>query len=104
MGPSTVRQVNTFINKRRFVNYSSTLKLMQIMYEKKLLKRDESNMKHIYDSAIEEYETKSLLVDRFIGSLFGGSASSLILQILGNEKASQNDLNKIKNILDNMKK
>ena len=92
-GPSTVRFVNDTLNEqKRAVQYTSTLKLMQIMTEKGILKRDESSMKHIYHAAVEEQKTKSMLLERFVDSIYNGSASNLMLQLLGNEKTSRESL------------
>jgi len=102
LGSATVREVNTLINQKRNVNYSSTLKLMQIMFEKGLLTRDETNMKHIYNSLKEEKETKNLLINKFIGNVFDGSASSLVLQILGDQKTSENEIAKIREMLNDI--
>src|SRR5919112_2375028 len=100
-GPSTVRFVNDKLNEsKREVNYTSTLKLMQIMVEKGILKRDESTMKHIYEPVQEEDKTKSFLLDRFVDSMFQGSASSLMMQLLGNEKTSKKELEKIRELLN----
>jgi BlaI family penicillinase repressor len=89
-GPLTVRQVNDILNKqKRAVQYTSTLKLMQIMVEKQMLLRDESNMKHVYRPAIDEEITKSELLDRFVDTMYKGSASSLMMQLLGNRKTSK---------------
>src|SRR5215204_3899369 len=75
-GPSTVRFVNDQLNeKKREVQYTSTLKLMQIMVEKGLLKRNESQMKHVYSPALEEGKAKSALLERFVNTLYNGSAS-----------------------------
>ena len=104
-GPSTVRFVNDKLNEeKRAVQYTSTLKLMQIMYEKKLLKRDESNMKHVYSPAMEEQRTKSFLLDRFVDSMFNGSASTLMLQLLGNKKTSKEELDAIRELLNKLDK
>jgi len=104
-GPSTVRFVNDNLNEqKRAVQYTSTLKLMQIMVEKKMLKRDETNMKHIYIAAIEEEKTKSFLLDRFVDSMFNGSASSLMMQLLGNKKTSAKELQQIKDMLNKLDK
>ena len=104
-GPSTVRFVNDTLNEqKRAVQYTSTLKLMQIMAEKKMLKRDETNMKHIYIAAMEEQKTKSFLLDRFVDSMFNGSASSLMMELLGNKKTSAKELQQIKNLLDKLDK
>lgn len=104
-GPSTVRFVNDTLNEqKRAVQYTSTLKLMQIMAEKKMLKRDETNMKHIYIAAMEEQKTKSFLLDRFVDSMFNGSASSLMMQLLGNKKTSAKELQQIKDLLNKLDK
>ena len=69
-GPSTVRFVNDTLNEqKRAVQYTSTLKLMQIMVEKNILKRDESAMKHVYRPAVEEKTFKGFMLDRFVDSL-----------------------------------
>ena len=100
-GPSTVRFVNDKLNEqKREVNYTSTLKLMQIMVEKGILKRDESSMKHIYEPVQEEEKTKSFLLDRFVDSMFQGSASSLLMQLLGNKKTSKKELEKIRQLIE----
>lgn len=102
-GPSTVRFVNDELNKvTREVQYTSTLKLMQIMVEKGLLNRDESQMKHVYSAAVEETRTKSVLLDRFVDSLFNGSAASLMLQLLGNKKTSKKELDAIRELINQM--
>ncbi|HVG42937.1 MAG TPA: BlaI/MecI/CopY family transcriptional regulator [Chitinophagaceae bacterium] len=99
-GPSTVREVNDKLNEqKREVAYTSTLKLMQIMVDKGILKRDESSMKHVYESILEEKKAKGFLLDRFVDSMYQGSASSLILQLLGNKKASKKELDTIKEML-----
>lgn len=102
-GPSTVRFVNDNLNEqKRVVQYTSTLKLMQIMAEKKMLNRDETNMKHIYMAAIEEHKTKSFLLNRFVDSMFNGSASSLVVQLMGNKNASPQEIAEIKKIFDEL--
>ena len=104
-GPSTVRFVNDTLNEeKRSVQYTSTLKLMQIMVEKGILKRDESNMKHVYSPAMEEQKTKDLLLDRFVESMYNGSAGNLVLQLLGNKKTSKKELQAIKDLLNKLDK
>ena len=104
-GPNTVRFVNDCLNEqKREVNYASTLKLMQIMVEKGLLKRDESQVKHIYSPASEEYKTKGFLLDKFVDSLFNGSVSSLMMHLLDNKNASQKELDAIRELLKTQKK
>lgn len=98
-GPSTVRVVNKELNKQRELNYSSTLKLMQIMAEKGLLLRDESQMKHVYRPAEAEQKTKSFLLDRFVKNLYNGSPANLMMQLLGDGKTSKEELEALKKIL-----
>ena len=102
-GPSTVRFVNDELNdQKREVNYTSTLKLMQIMLEKGLLKRDDTNMKHVYSPAEEESKTKNFLLGRFVDNLYNGSASQLMMQLLGNKKTSKKELEAIRELLKKM--
>ena len=102
-GPSTVRFVNDQLNEqKREVQYTSTLKLMQIMVEKGLLNRDDSQMKHVYSAAIEEDKTKGFLLERFIDTMYNGSASSLMMQLLGNKKTSKKEMEEIKELLRKM--
>ena len=102
-GPSTVRFVNDELNKRkREVNYTSTLKLMQIMADKGILLRDESSMKHIYTPAQPEEKVKGHLLNRFVDSMYNGSASSLMMQLLGNKNTSRRELDAIRELLKKM--
>lgn len=102
-GPSTVRFVNDQLNEqKREVQYTSTLKLMQIMVEKGLLGRDESQMKHVYSAALEEGKAKSALLERFVNTLYEGSASSLMMHLIGHKKTSKKELEQIKELLKKM--
>ncbi len=104
-GPNTVRFVNDQLNEqKREVNYASTLKLMQIMVEKGLLVRDEKAVKHVYSPISEENKTKGLLLDKFVDSLFNGSVSSLMVHLLDNKHASQQELDAIQELLKKAKK
>jgi len=102
-GPSTVRFVNDKLNEeKRTVQYSTTLKLMQIMAEKKMVDRDETNMKHIYSAAIAEDTTKKDLLGRFVENIFNGSASTLMMQLLANKKTSRKELEEIRKLIDKL--
>jgi len=104
-GPATVRFVNEKLNEeKREVNYTSTLKLMQIMLDKGLLTRDDSEMKHVYASAEEESKTKSFLLEKFVENLYDGSASNLMMQLLGNKKTSKKELDAIKALIEKASK
>ncbi|HVW12605.1 MAG TPA: BlaI/MecI/CopY family transcriptional regulator [Mucilaginibacter sp.] len=102
-GPSTVRFVHDKLNEQKeAVIYTSTLKLMQTMKEKGMLHRDESQMKHVYSAALEEDKVKGNMLGRFVDSMYHGSPSSLMVALLGNDKTSAEELQKIKDLLNNM--
>lgn len=102
-GPSTVRFVHDKLNEQKeAVIYTSTLKLMQVMKEKGMLNRDESSMKHVYSAAVAEDSVKGNLLGRFVDSMYNGSPSSLMVALLGNDKTSAEELQKIKDLLNNM--
>ncbi len=104
-GPSTVRFVNDQLNEqKREVQYTSTLKLMQIMADKELLIRDETQMKHVYSAAEEESKTKGLLLERFVNTLYNGSASSLLMQLLGNRGTTKKEIEAIKELIKKLDK
>jgi BlaI family transcriptional regulator, penicillinase repressor len=98
-GPSTVREVNNELLKQRDVNYTTTLKQMQIMADKGLLERDQGQMKHIYSVAVEEQNLKTHLLDKFVDSIYKGSASKLVMQLIGNKNTSRQDLQEIKDMI-----
>jgi predicted transcriptional regulator len=99
-GPSTVRQVNDILNGKREIGYTTTLKLLQIMAEKRLVVRDTSDRVHVYAAAVEEALTQQHLLKRFVDTLFRGSASRLVMQALGNHEASAEELDEIKSLIE----
>ena len=99
IGPATVRVVNDELLKLKEVNYTTTLKLMQIMAEKGILKRDETQMKHIYSVSEAEEKTKNHLLTKFVDSMYNGSSSKLVMQLLGNKSTSAAELQEIKELL-----
>lgn len=103
-GPLTVREVNNELLKGREVNYTTTLKQMQIMADKGMLRRDESRMKHIYSAAVEEQKIKAQLLDRFVDTTYKGSAGKLVMQLLGNFKTSPQELKEIKDMIKKLDK
>jgi len=100
LGPSTVRQVNEAMNKDRATGYTTTLKLMQIMTEKRLLVRDESQWKHIYKPAMSEERTQKQLVGDLLERAFSGSAEKLVMRALSTRKVSAKELARIRKMLD----
>ena len=101
-GPTTVRFVNDELSKTKETGYTTTLKLMQIMHEKGMVNRDEAGRSHIYSAAITESATQKQLLDRFLDTAFRGSALKLVMQALGNQKTSRQDLTEIRNLLDKL--
>lgn len=99
-GPSSVRQINEVMNEKREVGYTTTLKIMQIMNDKQLTTRDTASRTHIYSANVEESKVKSGLLDSFIQSAFRGSASSLVMQALGQSDTSEEELQQIKSLIE----
>ena len=105
-GPSTVREINDLLNTDQDKNtgYTTTLKIMQIMFEKGLVTRDDSQRTHIYTAAVREGKIQSALLDRFLNAAYKGSASKLALQLLGNHKTTPDELAAIKALIDQLEK
>jgi predicted transcriptional regulator len=95
--------VHEELAKSKDVGYTTTLKLMQIMHEKGLVKRDDSFKTHIYQAAVTREKTQKHLLGKMINTLFGGSPTELVLQALGNHKASPEELEEIQQLLNNLK-
>lgn len=72
------------------------------MAEKEMLLADKSSMKHVYNPAIEEKKTKSFLLERFVDNMYNGSSLSLMMQLLGNKKTSQQEIAAIRDLLDKL--
>src|SRR5580698_6949947 len=77
-GPSTVREVHEVLEKNKDAGYTTTLKLMQIMHDKGLLKRDASNKSHVYTADVSQEKTQGHLVKRMIDNVFNGSTTQLV--------------------------
>ena len=101
-GSGTVRDVHEELEKNKDAGYTTTLKLMQIMHEKKLLKRDESSKSHVYTADVSQAKMKSQLVKGMIDTVFNGSATQLVMQALGSYKANAAELDEIKKYLKEM--
>jgi len=100
---ATVREVHEELSKNKESGYTTTLKLLQIMFEKGLVIRDDSNKTHIYEAAVTRQKTQKQFLDKMINTLFAGSSTQLVLQALGNQKASKDELEEIQKYLDNLK-
>ena len=103
-GPSTVRDVHEVLEQSKEAGYTTTLKLMQIMHDKKLLDRDTASKSHIYTASVSQEKTQGQLVKKLIDSMFNGSASQLVMQALGNHKTNKKELDEIKKYLEEIEK
>ena len=104
-GPSTVRYVHDTLNKDiKTVQYTSTLKLMQVMTEKGMLERDETNMKHIYHPLLEEKKTMGIVLQKFLHNMYNGSISNLLVAFFNTDKPSKKELQKVKELLSKLDK
>lgn len=103
-GQASVREVHETILLSKEAGYTTTLKLMQIMFEKGLVTRDDSSKVHIYKPNVSKEKTQNQFVGKMINSLFGGSSTQLVMQALGNNKPSKDELDEIQQLLDNLKK
>ena len=103
-GPSSVRFVNDILSEIKEVGYTTTLKLMQIMAEKGIVKRDTTHRTHIYIPTVEKEVTQGNLLSSFIETTFQGSAMNLVMQALGNHKTTGKELEEIKALIDQIEK
>ena len=101
-GPSTVRQINDVINKTQQTGYTTTLKLMQIMTDKGLLVRDDSEFKHVYKPAVTAETTEEQIVGDLLEKVFAGSAEKLVMRALTAKGVTAEELKKIRHLLDKM--
>jgi predicted transcriptional regulator len=99
-GPQTVREVYDGLKRKHEIGYTTVLKTMQVMAEKDLLTRDESERSHVYAAAVPEKSIKRRLVSDLLDRVFDGSAASLVLQALSTKRASPDDIRKIRKLLN----
>jgi BlaI family penicillinase repressor len=102
-GPSTVRQVHDVLSRERPTAYTTALKLLQIMTEKGLVRRDEADRTHVYHSRLSEEQTQRQLVRDLVDRAFGGSSSKLVMQALATKRASAEELTEIRQLLNSRK-
>ena len=101
-GPSTVRDVHEELVRENATGYTTILKLLQIMTEKGLVVRDESERAHVYESAYSEQRTQRQLLTDLVDRAFDGSAAKLVVQALSSRKANAAELDEIRRLLDQM--
>ncbi|WP_295649192.1 BlaI/MecI/CopY family transcriptional regulator [uncultured Mucilaginibacter sp.] len=98
----TVRDVHEELAQNKDAGYTTTLKLMQIMLEKGLVERDATNRTHIYKPLISIEHTRQNMLNKMIDTVFNGSASQLVMQVLSNKTSSKEELDMIKNYLEKL--
>jgi predicted transcriptional regulator len=97
-GPSTVRDVAAAMDREGA--YTTILKLLQIMTDKGLVRRDESARTHVYKATASEDQTKRQLVADLLDKVFEGSAAKLVMQALSTRTASHEEIEEIRTLLD----
>ncbi len=103
-GPSTVREVFETLGENKTTGYTTVLKTMQIMADKGLVVRDESERAHRYEPAAPEDETQRRLVGDLLRKAFDGSAKKLVMQALSTKRASAEELSEIRRMLDELER
>jgi predicted transcriptional regulator len=103
-GPCTVREVFDSLSESKQTGYTTVLKFMQIMTEKGLVRRDETERAHRYEAALAEEETQRQLVGDLLRRAFDGSAKRLVMQALSSERASAGELEEIRRLLDRLER
>jgi len=104
LGRATVRQVNDSLNRTRPTGYTTTLKLLQIMLDKKRVKRDESRWPHVYRATVSQETTQRRLVDELLDRAFNGSARKLVLQALQTTDIPQEEIQRVGELLDELER
>ena len=99
-GQCTVRDVHEELAKNKDAGYTTTLKLMQIMHDKGMVERDTSAKTHLYKALFTQEQAQSNALDKILSTVFKGSTSNLVIQALGQHRASQDEIDAIKNYLD----
>ena len=103
-GPSTVRQVQKDLESSRGTGYTTILKLMQIMLEKGLLRRDESSHAHVYRAVCTRGKTQKQLLGQLVDQMFDGSAQQLVMQALSSRQSTPEELAQIKKLINELEK
>lgn len=102
LGPSPVRDVHARLNEAKGTNYSTTVKMLSVMLTKGLVKRDDLATPHVYRAAITRERAGKKILSELIEKVYDGSAMSLVLQALTNGKASREEIEEARKLLDEM--
>ena len=99
-GPQTVRQIHPALRRKREIGYTTVLKTLQVMAEKGLVTRDETERSHVYRAAVPEKSVKRRVVSDLLDRVFEGSAANLVLQALSTKRATPEDIRRIRKLLN----
>ena len=99
-GPSTVHQIQPELKRGDRVGYTTVLKLLQIMFEKGLVRRDESTRPHVFRAGVAEAQVKRRLVAELLDQAFEGSSMSLVMQALSTKPATPEEVRQLRRLLD----
>jgi len=99
-GPSTVREVMEVLNRRRRRAYTSVMSLLEVMTQKRLLKRRLSGRAFVYEAAADQGRTLGRIVEDVVGRVFEGSASALVMHLLGRSRTSPEELEQIHKLIE----
>jgi BlaI family transcriptional regulator, penicillinase repressor len=101
-GPSTVRQIHNALSEDKETNYSTTVKMLAVMLEKEIVKRDDSVRPLVYRAARNQQATQRSMLRDLIQRAYDGSAGSLVLQALSSERATPDELAEIRRLLNEL--
>src|SRR5690242_16543103 len=98
LGPSPVREIHARLNKAKGTNYSTTVKMLSVMLQKKLVKRDENATPHVYRAALTRVRAGQKFLTEMIEKVYDGSAMSLVMQALASRKATKNEIEEVRRL------
>ena len=102
LGPSPVREIHKRLEAAKGTNYSTTVKMLAVMLQKGLVKRDEDAQPHVYRPSLTRAKTGKRMLDDLVEKVYNGSAMSLVLQALSSGKATKEELDEVRRMLDQM--
>ena len=102
LGPSGVREIHKRLDAAKGTGYSTTVKMLAVMLQKGLLKRDEDAQPHVYRPALTRAKTGKRLLDDLVEKVYEGSTMALVLQALSSGKATKEELDEVRRVLDGL--
>lgn len=103
LGPSPVRPIHERMSAEKGTNYSTTVKMLAVMLDKGLVKRNEEATPHVYRAAMSQARAQKRMLDDLIAKVYDGSAGSLVLQALSSKRATPDEIAEIERLIEQMK-